>query len=190
MKKIVPALAIVTVFFIAQSIFARMGHDEHHGHGMMQEGDAQQQDRGLIDTGNKICPVSGELIDDSMMKATYEYDGKIYNFCCAGCIDEFNKDPQKYISKIKEFKLEAYQFGYSPERIEVKKGDIVKIYATSRDVPHGIYIKEYDINATMKKGGVKKLEFLADKKGEFPILCSVYCGRGHQDMKAILVVEE
>ncbi|MCM8826376.1 MAG: YHS domain-containing protein [Candidatus Omnitrophica bacterium] len=53
------------------------------------------------DIGNKICPVSGEKIDEKM-KATYEYQGKIYNFCCSMCIDEFKKDPEKYIKKLKE----------------------------------------------------------------------------------------
>lgn len=51
------------------------------------------------DVGNKICPVSGEKIDEKT-KATYEYQGKIYNFCCPMCIDEFKKDPEKYIKKI------------------------------------------------------------------------------------------
>lgn len=49
--------------------------------------------------GNKICPVSGEEIKEQT-KATYEYEGKIYNFCCAGCIEEFKKDPEQYISKV------------------------------------------------------------------------------------------
>ena len=51
--------------------------------------------------GNKICPVSGEKINEKI-KATYEYKGKIYNFCCAMCIDEFKKDPEKYIKKVEE----------------------------------------------------------------------------------------
>jgi YHS domain-containing protein len=54
-----------------------------------------------IDVGNKICPVSGEKIDEKM-KATYEYNGKIYNFCCSMCIEDFKKDPQKYIKKVEE----------------------------------------------------------------------------------------
>ena len=52
-----------------------------------------------VDVGNKICPVTGEKINDKL-KVTYEYEGKIYNFCCAGCPDEFKKDPQKYIKKV------------------------------------------------------------------------------------------
>lgn len=52
-----------------------------------------------VDVGNKICPVSGEKIDE---KATYEYQGKIYHFCCSSCIEDFKKDPEKYIKKVEE----------------------------------------------------------------------------------------
>ncbi len=52
-----------------------------------------------VNAGNKICPVMGEKIDEKT-KATYEYEGKVYNFCCPGCIDEFKKDPGMYIKKI------------------------------------------------------------------------------------------
>ena len=50
-------------------------------------------------------PVSGEEINDQT-KATYEYKGKIYNFCCPMCIEEFKKDPEKYIEKMKKDTME------------------------------------------------------------------------------------
>lgn len=36
--------------------------------------------------------LAGEKVTQGMEQVTYEYKGKIYNFCCAGCIDEFKKD--------------------------------------------------------------------------------------------------
>ena len=60
--------------------------------------DAQASVR-AVDAGNKICPVSGEKIDE---KATYEYQGKVYHFCCTSCIEDFKKDPEKYIKKVEE----------------------------------------------------------------------------------------
>lgn len=90
---------------------------------------------------------------------------------------------------VKEIKLEAYQHGYSPSRIFVKKGDTVIIYATSRDVPHGVHIKEYAINVVVR-GKTKIIKFVAKKAGEFDIRCSVYCGSGHTNMKGKLVVEK
>ena len=60
---------------------------------------ASEQAKEKINVGNKFCPVTGEKIDEQS-KATYEYKGKIYNFCCEGCISDFKKDPEKYIEKI------------------------------------------------------------------------------------------
>ncbi len=93
-------------------------------------------------------------------------------------------------SEVEGINLEAYKFGYSPERIVVKKGEVVKLLATSRDVAHGIFIKEYGINEKVEKGKVRNIEFVADKAGEFDITCSVYCGAGHHSMKAKLIVEQ
>ena len=41
----------------------------------------------------------------------------------------------------------------------------------------------------MPRGGDPiTIEFVASAAGEFPILCSEYCGDGHEDMKGMLVV--
>lgn len=60
---------------------------------------AQNETAKAVNVGNKICPVTGDKVDG---KTTYEYQGKIYNFCCPACIDEFKKDPGKYIKKVEE----------------------------------------------------------------------------------------
>ena len=50
--------------------------------------------------GKEVCPVSGEEIDKDT-NITYEYKGKTYRFCCPSCVEEFKKDPEKYIKKMK-----------------------------------------------------------------------------------------
>jgi YHS domain-containing protein len=66
-----------------------------------------QTDASLVskgqEVGNQICPVTGEKID-TKEKVTYEYKGKIYNLCCSGCIEEFKKDPERYIQVIERNK--------------------------------------------------------------------------------------
>lgn len=121
---------------------------------------------------------------------SYDYRDKTYYFCCSNCIEEFKEDPEKYISRIKEIKVEAYQFGYTPSTIKVKKGNLVKLTLSSRDTTHGFYIKEYGINVTIKKGATENVDFVAEKEGEFAIVCSVYCGRGHANMQGMLAVEK
>lgn len=51
--------------------------------------------------GNRVCPVSGENIPEGK-EVQYEYNGKVYNFCCKMCLKDFNKDPEKYVKKIEE----------------------------------------------------------------------------------------
>lgn len=48
---------------------------------------------------NTVCPVSGEEIDSEI---TAVYNGKTYALCCKSCLKKFNKDPEKYVSKLSE----------------------------------------------------------------------------------------
>jgi YHS domain-containing protein len=93
-----------------QLSFAMRCHQKDGEHQQILAADSNQAEPKVVsqpslnkaeNVGNKICPVSGEKINEKM-KATYEYKGKIYNFCCAMCIDEFKKDPEKYIKKVEE----------------------------------------------------------------------------------------
>lgn len=48
---------------------------------------------------NTVCPVSGEEIDPEI---TATYNGKTYALCCKSCLKKFNKDPEKFVSKLSE----------------------------------------------------------------------------------------
>ena len=55
-----------------------------------------------VEVGNKICPVSNEEVGQNGMEPyKMVYKGKAYNLCCAMCVKDFNKDPEKY-TKIAE----------------------------------------------------------------------------------------
>jgi len=43
-----------------------------------------------VDTGDEVDP-----------KVTYVYQGKTIGFCCEKCIEEFKKDPDKYMKTLK-----------------------------------------------------------------------------------------
>lgn len=46
-----------------------------------------------------LCPVKGKKINATKV---VEYDGyKIY-VCCNGCVKAFNKNPKKYMAKLKD----------------------------------------------------------------------------------------
>lgn len=52
-------------------------------------------------TEQTTCPVMGGAIDKDIYT---EYQGKKVYFCCPGCKPEFEKDPNKYIDKLPQFK--------------------------------------------------------------------------------------
>lgn len=47
---------------------------------------------------NKVCPVSGEKLEDNDI--TYTYKGVAYGVCCKKCLAKVEKDPEKYISRL------------------------------------------------------------------------------------------
>jgi YHS domain-containing protein len=47
------------------------------------------------------CPVMGGAINKDLFT---EYKGKKVYFCCPGCKEQFEKEPEKYIAKLPQFK--------------------------------------------------------------------------------------
>ncbi len=92
--------------------------------------------------------------------------------------------------EVKEFVVTAQSFSFQPATITVKKGDRVRLLATSTDVDHGIAIPDFGVNANMPVGEQKTIEFTADKAGTFTFFCSVFCGSGHRSMTGQLIVTE
>jgi len=48
-----------------------------------------------------ICPIMNKPIDKNIF---VEYKGKKVYFCCQGCVAEFNKDPEKWVKDLPQFK--------------------------------------------------------------------------------------
>ena len=83
----------------------------------------------------------------------------------------------------------AQRFSFEPSRIEVTEGERIKLVVTSGDGVHGVEIKKFRVTKKVPRGGDPvAIEFVAAAAGEFPIMCSEYCGEGHEDMKGMLVV--
>jgi cytochrome c oxidase subunit 2 len=93
----------------------------------------------------------------------------------------------------KVFEVIARRFDFEPATIEVTEGDRVRLVVRSADGPHGVEIKAFKVKKAVpraKPGDAPvTIEFVATSAGEFPILCSEYCGNGHEDMKGTLVVK-
>ena len=54
------------------------------------------------DYAPKLCPVSGDALTDDTVNLVYRPTNQLVKLCCAGCVDEFNKSPAKFVAKLAE----------------------------------------------------------------------------------------
>ncbi len=47
------------------------------------------------------CPVSGEKLGEMGKPVVFTYKGQEVKLCCPSCKKDFDKDPEKYITKIR-----------------------------------------------------------------------------------------
>ena len=89
----------------------------------------------------------------------------------------------------REIPVVAKRYSFEPTRIEVKEGEHVRLVVSSEDGVHGVEIKKFHVSKKVPRGGENvTIDFVASTPGEFPIICSEYCGKGHEAMKGTLVV--
>lgn len=70
-------------------------HEHHHHH----HGDAPAVDPATLDDTQAICPVTGDVVvkaESESLGHSRQHDGQTYYFCCATCVQLFDKNPEKY----------------------------------------------------------------------------------------------
>lgn len=82
----------------------------------------------------------------------------------------------------------AQMWQFQPAEIYVPVGSTVDFYVTSKDVVHGFNIYEKNVNMMAVYGNVNKTTVKFEKPGVYKITCHEYCGVGHQNMQAEVVV--
>jgi cytochrome c oxidase subunit 2 len=81
------------------------------------------------------------------------------------------------------------RFAFEPAVIEATEGERLRVLVRSADGPHGFEIKKFKVSKEVPRGTEPVvIEFTPDEAGRYPILCSLFCGDGHADMKGTLVV--
>lgn len=69
-------------------------HDEHD-----PEAQASQPTSADAGQAQTVCPVMGGKIDKKFFA---DHEGRRVYFCCAGCVEPFKKDPEKFVKKLKD----------------------------------------------------------------------------------------
>ena len=85
--------------------------------------------------------------------------------------------------------ITARRFAFEPAEIDATVGERLQLVVRSADGVHGLEIKKLKIKKEVPRGGEPvTIDFTATSEGTFPILCSEYCGKGHNDMAGMLIV--
>jgi cytochrome c oxidase subunit II len=112
-------------------------------------------------------------------------------FTASGSTSTFRQEPA--VAEPKTFEVIAKRFAFEPATIEVIEGDRVRLVVRSADGPHGVEIKQFKVKKAVPRAkpgdSPVVIEFVASAPGSFPILCSEYCGKGHEEMTGTLVVQ-
>jgi heme/copper-type cytochrome/quinol oxidase subunit 2 len=86
------------------------------------------------------------------------------------------------------FAISAKRYAFSPNRIEVTEGDLVRIELRSEDIAHSLTIDSYRLAKRVEAGQPVVLEFRAERAGTFPFYCNLQIDEGCRRMRGELVV--
>ncbi|HMT19688.1 MAG TPA: Sec-dependent nitrous-oxide reductase [Promineifilum sp.] len=89
--------------------------------------------------------------------------------------------------------MTAIRSHFTPERVEIKKGDHVTWHITNveraLDATHGFTIPAYNIHVSIEPGEVVTFEFDAMQDGVFSYYCTEFCSALHLEMMGYMMVE-
>lgn len=91
---------------------------------------------------------------------------------------------------LKEFTIDAFNFGYSIPEIKIRKGQKVTIILTNSGGTHDLVIDELGVDSgKIVTGDSVTFDFVANEAGEFEYYCSVGNHRAQGMVGKLIVVE-
>jgi cytochrome c oxidase subunit 2 len=97
---------------------------------------------------------------------------------------------QKLDDKTYQVFAVAQMWQFEPAEIYIPVGSEVDFFLTSKDVVHGFNIADKNVNMMAVYGNINKTTVKFDKPGVYKITCHEYCGLGHQNMQAQVIVND
>jgi cytochrome c oxidase subunit 2 len=82
----------------------------------------------------------------------------------------------------------ARMWNFEPAVAYIPVGSEVDLFLTSQDVVHGFDIYEKNVNLMGVHGAVSKTTVKFNKPGVYKVTCHEFCGTGHQNMQAEIIV--
>jgi cytochrome c oxidase subunit 2 len=106
----------------------------------------------------------------------------------AGCVAASQVTPKA--PPVQTVEILAQKFNFTPDEIKVKKGVPVDLELTTLDRIHGFNVPGLGLRTEIVPGQTTHVKFTPDKPGRYLFHCDIFCGEGHEDMDAAIIVEE
>ena len=88
----------------------------------------------------------------------------------------------------RELTLNARDYRFTPDRLEVLQDDLVKLTVVSEDVAYGFTLDEYRLSRRVPAGGTTVIEFHASRPGTFTFYSNLTNDPRHAQMRGQLTV--
>ena len=81
------------------------------------------------------------------------------------------------------------RYAFSPDQIQLRVGEPVRLNAVSTDGTHGFQVKAMGLKVVVPNRGTPvTIDLTPREAGRYRITCSEYCGTGHGRMQGWLIV--
>jgi len=99
-------------------------------------------------------------------------------------------EPTAPAAPVKEIKMYAENWKWTPSLIRVKLGTTVRIHVENTEATHIFQLKAFGVKEKLTQDTNVTFEFVADRVGKFSWRCARPCGDGCPKMNGKLIVEE
>lgn len=138
----------------------------------------------------KVLLLTGVLLSTFLFAVLYAANKK--NIDVVACVPYSGAFKEPHAKQLDESTYEVFcvakMWAFEPAEISIVEGSEVDFYLTSNDVVHGFHIAKQNVNMMAVYGGVNKTTVRFNEPGVYKILCHEYCGAGHQNMMAEVIV--
>jgi len=129
----------------------------------------------------------------ALLVAAIWYAASARNVDLPGCVTGVKSYTDGQVTKLKEGRYQIFyvakMWGYDPMEVTVPVGSVVDLYLVSKDVVHGFYLPEKNINLMAIPGVIGYRQITFEKPGIYTLFCHEFCGTGHHAMSARIKVE-
>ena len=85
--------------------------------------------------------------------------------------------------------ISAKRFEFSPKEVHLRAGEPVTIRLVSADHPHGLMVKELNVDLDADVDAPDSVTITPGRPGKYSAICDHYCGAGHGNMRMTFIVD-